>query len=364
LTQLAQGLLFPIAATATLAGFAWKGWGGGWRIFLPGAAAFLAAVAVRVSPAFLLLFALPTLLTGVGARRGRVPGRVFAAFAASDLFLGLAVTSFHSDTAAWSLPEAGWGAGAGFAALAAAARIGGAAAAGEQGGAVASIGWWQGLLLAWWASGSAGSLLAIAGLGAWLLTPSIETSQGRGAALGGGAALILCSLGPAHPAAVLGAGLAGSAFALGEHGIPTWALMAAPFSSAASASEAVGLDGPRLAGASVFAAALAAAAWSATRHPRPAQEDGGRLLAAGAVGASMFAVGFETVLWLAVVGAGAIFLTWRWFEPPSPWLRRPAPPPDSPPSSIPVQIAGWAILAMALVLVARLVLLGLHTGFV
>lgn len=332
-----------------------------------GAAAFGLALGREPLVVFLALFLAPTALAGVRAWRGRAGLDTFGLFALSDAALALGLTIQHARTTLWTLPEAGgWGTSAGMlVAGAATLRLAGARPDGSGGAQpLAAPGWWQGMFLAWWA-GEAAAPVMVPGAAALVAMGILLARRGHGEsglAVGGGLGALLAALG-AGPLLLGVAGLAGVAFAAGERAVSFWTLGVLPLSAPAGAAlgvERVGL--PFAAGGAVLTPALAAAAHYLPRAGSPGR--GGLLPAAAAAGGAiaLLAGRPELLVWLAY-GTLAAAVGADLLSASSPREPERGPTPAVLPAGRAPALASVAAFAVALVLEARLVLLGVTTGF-
>lgn len=349
--------LFAGGALVSFLGFAWQGRGRSWPYWLLGLAGFAAAIGREPSPLFLALFVVPTFAAARAALRARAADGLFGSLALSDVLVALALTARHADTAAWTLPAPGrWGAGAALVAAAAMVRLGGAAIGGDA--AFRTLGWWQGLFLAWWAGPSAAGVLAAGALALGLLGLFGREAEGGSGPLmiAGGLALLVSAVG-LDEVGVSVIGLAATAFALGERAVAMWVLVLLPLSAAA------GVESGEIGPSAIFPLAVFPAAWAAAGErigAAPVRGSGGRLSAAAAALLTlMFLSRWEWILYGAVLAAPAAL----WLTRMTPVLPEERPAPAPAPVAPWVSAAGWSALAATAALETRLVIIGLGTGF-
>ncbi|MGQ0678966.1 MAG: hypothetical protein ACT4OM_04800 [Actinomycetota bacterium] len=382
-------ILFAVAATISFGAFVGFEFQRQLPFWVPAAALFALSIGREPSVVFLVLFILPTMILGVAALMKRISSTPFLVFAASDIVLGIAFSLYQSKTALWTLPQVGeWGiAGGGVAAAAAVLRLGGATAmADHREGGLASLGWWQGAMLAYWAGAPAAPVLVGGAILLWLAGAYYSESSLTGLTLAGGVVALAAGLGSGL-LGVIAVGLAGTALALGERLVSPWMVGMLPLSLAASlklpggqlialpalffpaawaalsarigsikpAAERLELLGT--AAALVIVAYLAAVAemvvgadvpMSASIPGVPAAAVGAMWLLLGAGAAAGVAAAVATGGY-AAVQAGQ-------FE-----IARPSQFDDLISKLVPA--VGWFVFSVAVLVVVRLLLAGFHTGF-
>lgn len=347
--------MFPAGALLGRLGLGRKAGAEGW--FAAGLAAFALALASMglVSVVFLGLFLVPSVLHGLSSRR-RV-SRALPFLAAADLCIALALTQRHAGRAVWSLPlPGGFRAGAILVGSAAILRLAGAAL--EPPGGMPMLGWWQGIFLVWWVGSSAAELLTIAGsalVAAGLVTPA---KPGRGFAIAGGLAALLGAAG--YSDALFVVGLAGCAWALGERAVASFTLVVLPLS-------AVWLSVPsQLSWGLLPAIAVPALLLLASQGlvSSGAAGWGGRIPAAAAAIATfrVAAEHFSTLVWLLYALGGAwllISLTTRSYPAVPQGIEARALDQDRPG----LTLVTWLLIAGAIAVWLRLLMVGVGTGF-
>lgn len=231
-------ILFAVAASISFGAFAGSDFMKQLPFWGPAVALFALSIGREPSVVFLLLFILPTMVLGLAALFKRMSPSPFLIFALSDIVLAIAFSIYQSKTALWTLPEVGqWGTGAGgVVAAAAIMRLGGATLVSDhkEGGLVA-LGWWQGVLLAYWAGAPAVAVLIGGAILLWGIASLIAPSGLTGLTVAGGVVAITAGLGGGL-LGVLSIGLAGTALALGERLLSAWAVGLLPLSLATTLS--------------------------------------------------------------------------------------------------------------------------------
>lgn len=357
MTWVGPAVLFVLGALAGLGAFAWRGWVVRMRFALIAVAAIWLALGREPFVVFLLVFLVPTAVA-LADRRARWSVSA-AGFAAGDLLLAMGMSAHHAATGSWALPAPGeLGAGTLPVAAAALTRVAASALERREGDrGVLIVGWWQGLLLAWWVGDSASTLLALGGLAMW---GAARALLGRGAAgmlLGGGLALALAGFGAPAPA-VVAAGIAGMALSCGEQAASSWVLAALPLSGAAlvlGGSE----PHPVALGAAAIGVPVAWALAIGSVTDPPASRGGTTLGIASVVG--MLAA-FATRFWPWMLLAALLFAAGRFAIA----HEGPPPPPEEslPADRHPVaEAAAWTGFVLAAALTLRLALIGAGTGF-
>jgi len=399
-------------AAGSLAGFVvfrQTSLGGSPRYWLAGGAAILATALEtfgRSLPVFLALFLFVTLICGLAAMKGRLPCGAFTAFAFSDIWLGAAVTLQRYHSGSWSLPPAGkWGPAASLLAAAALMRLGAAARVNHKDeipsdGAFFSIGWWQGVALAYLAGPAAWVLLALGGLGIWLAASGIDRRPLRVMAVAGGLVAVASGLGAGVVPLVI-AGLAGVCLSAGVGGAwSIWTLAVLPLSAAAGYSSAAKISvsqlrsfgfrfhlqlGPTALNQyqhALFAASLVAflAVWTilaqrlgSLRHADYKSPWEWIILGATAISTVFRSPGLAAWLGYGLTLAALTTFVLTKLAASTPALPMPdvAPPtaPAPPPIYSPTRAGrallpfGWAGFSVALVVAVRLVFEGVSTGF-
>lgn len=360
------GGLFVVGAAATYAGFVLRGSERTWVLAVPALGAFLLSAGRAPLPLFAALFAGVTASVGVASVFRRSSYASFAVLAASDLLLAAALTIFQLHTTLWDLPGiAGWGDARYLVAGAAILRL---AAPfferGEESISLTCAGWWQGLLLAWWAGPPAVFVLCAGAafvLALYLLRGS-ESGFGFGFGFGFAGAIGVASAGLGMPPLVVfAAGAAGAAYVFGERVVSVWTMAAIPLSVFAQFT----LE--RLPAASALAAAAipAVIGVGVLALPRPGSF-GGRGTAALVV-ASALVLGVQRgfAIWivyaLIIVGTLTIAAT-RTGEVPSEAI--PAVILSSPQHRQWFAfLTAWAAAGLAVLLMVRMAALGFSTGF-
>lgn len=331
--------------------------GGGWPAFAAGAAAFAIATASMrlVSVVLLGLFVLTTILAGLESRTSPA---VVAWFAAGDLALALALTQRQAEAAVWSLPAAGrWEEGAILAAVAAVARLAGPGYRRPTG--LALVGWWQGIFLLWWVGAAAGPLLAAAGVALILIGGWPRRGRRPALLLAGGVAALLASVG-SEPGVLLAVGLAGCALVLGEAAISAVILGGLP------ASVVWNGIAPDLPLRTLVAVAAPLLFLLLAHHLAASGPPGwGGRLAAGVAGAGSVWVssGNPSMLAWTLYGVGGAGLFTILVTKPGPVGDVPRESAVEDPAPPEVAVAAWILLASALAVWARLVVIGVGTGF-
>ncbi len=301
------------------------------------------------------------MILGLAAVRGQIPSSRFALFAASDLFLVLAMTAQQRATVSWALPAAGGWAprAAALVGIASILRLGSIRT--DDRPEAALVGWWQGVALAWWAGSSAPLVLVVGALALW--ARCAWANRGRGpsylAVAGGMIALVSAAGGTTTAIAV--AALAGVAGLMGERTIPTFALALAPLSVATGL--AVPFAGPTVAVAAALLAAMLGAGPQLTQPLRPPPHWSGRLVAAGAAIGGVFLLDQSSIVWLMLATGAAATLIHFLTRPNSLIMLAPSPSSLPEPGHRRVMIGAWAIVAMALTMGVRLTVYGLGIGF-
>jgi hypothetical protein len=356
------GGLFVVGAAATYAGFVLRGSERTWVLAVPALGAFFLSVGRAPLPLFAVLFAGVTASVGVASVFRRSSYASFAVLAASDLLLAGALTIFQLQTTRWDLPGiAGWGDARYLVAGAAILRL--VAPFFERGDESLSLtgaGWWQGLLLAWWAGPPAAfGLCAGAAL---LLSFYLLRRSGSGFGFGFAGAIAAAAAGLGLPASVVFAGgAAGAAYVFGERFVSVWTMAAIPLSVLAQFT----LD--RLPAASALAAAAIPAliGLAVLVLPRPGSF-GGRGTAALAIAAALvlgMQRGFAIwILYALIVVGGLTVVSTRASE-----VAAEAVPPVI--VSSPQQrqrlafLTAWAAAGVTVLLMIRMAALGFSTGF-
>ncbi|MDQ4149218.1 MAG: hypothetical protein M3164_04395 [Actinomycetota bacterium] len=198
---------------------------------MPAVLAFALSVGREPSIIFLGLFLVPTICIGVAAIFRRVTPLPFLVVAASDVLVAVALSVYQSKTASWDFPSiGGWGFGGGFAAGAALIRLAAPAAVADRREAgLSSLVWWQGALLAYWSGRPAGAVLIAGGVALWAAAAVFPRGRLEGLTFAGGTLAIAAGLGAALPG-ILVIGLAGVALALGERAVSSWTIAVLPLS--------------------------------------------------------------------------------------------------------------------------------------
>jgi hypothetical protein len=354
--------LFVLGAIVTYLGFVWRGAGRYWPFAAPALFTFALSLGRSPLPIFAGLFAGVTVAFAVAAVLGKTSYATFAVLASSDLLIAAALTMYQLQTTKWDLPPVGgWGSAAHLAAAAGLLRLTAPLLGeGEERISVTSVGWWQGILVAWWVGAS--PLFVLCAGGSMLLGLSLlrRSSDASGLGFGGAAAAIAAALG--LPASVLfAAGAAGSAFVFGERVVAVWTLAALPLSVFAQIN-AGQLGHLESVAAAAVPVAIAAAVWGLPR----AGSFGGRVTAAIAgVTAGAMAIQRGLFIWLvyATLAGGAFSLVSTRSED----VAADAIPPVV--VSTPISrerlapVVAWAAAEVAVLLMVRMFALGFSTGF-
>jgi len=372
------------------------------------------------SVVFLGLFISVTAVLGMGGVFRRLPPPAFACFALSDVVLGLALWSHQVQAFSWQPPSRGaWGSAAWLVVVAAFLRLAGPALASDGDGttpdgrgpqtpvdgALVSIGWWQGAILAFWVAPSAPLLLALAGALIWVVSAFRIRSPMSMISIAGGLVAIGAGLGIGAPA-VMAIGLAGFALALGEGVAAIWLTAILPLSVAARLdvihiTRSVRLPGgiqhwisglttpplgpvppPVFSGiwVLIFVSCWAAASGRLARTTLASVSvSSGAWLATGtALAVSLAGVWSAAALvWLGYAGVlaalvsfklagrrrGSLSVVWPWQAAILPTSGLSQRIPHSWRFGPGVMPAGWAALVVGLGLVAKLMFIGLRTGF-
>ncbi|MGI8426778.1 MAG: hypothetical protein ACR2FO_06115 [Actinomycetota bacterium] len=368
---------------------------------------------------FLVLFISITLILGVGGVFRRLTPAAFACFALSDVALALGMWSYQVHALSWHVPARGsWGPAAWLVVVAASLRLAAPAFSNDcdaklwrqEGsnapidGAMVSVGWWQGAVLAFWVAPSAPLVLGLGGAAVWLVSAFLFRSRLSGLSIAGGSMAVAAALG-APSAGIMAIGLAGLAMALGERVIAIWVVAILPLSLAGwtevfASAQSLRLPGPIAdwfynlttpafgpIAAPVFAGALAlvfTSTWAAAAsrladRPRAALPPlAGAWLAAACALVIAVASGQPAAwLWLgygAVIAGvvclrlansdpGGLSVRWPWQAASGPIYEAVLVLPRRSGLGPGIMPAGWAALAIALAVAAKLTLMGLRTGF-
>jgi len=314
--------------------------------------------------AFALLFMVPTLVHATWCILRSRTGAPVAALAASDLFLALALSTQHLESGSWALPQMGQFSAGGVALTAAALMrlAAGVAGAGRNSAGLSSLAWWQGVALAAWPGpGARGAQLVAAGLlaagwgGAILVSKTRDRQLGphsAGFAIGGVAVLSLAALGFDWQA-IVAAGLAGAGFALGDRRLCLWVLAALPLSPMALSLSPLAL--------SVASGLFLVVLWALNQPYLPG--GGGVLSAAAAATAATSALGAGAGWILAVAALAALAAAIRVPATPPAAGETPTDEPHLGSSRFTQLAAAGMLLAAAFLVVIRLGLVGMQTGF-
>ena len=354
--------LFVIGAAATYAGFVLRGSDRTWIVAVPALGAFLLSVGRAPLPLFVALFAGVTASVGVASVFRRSSYATFAVLAASDLLLAAALSVFQLETTRWDLPGiAAWGDARYLVTAAAILRLlGPFFQRGDESLCLAAAGWWQGLLLAWWAGPPAAFGLCAGGAVLLSLYLLRRSESGFGFGFAGAVAVAAAGLGIPAPV-VFAAGAAGAAYVFGERVVSIWTMATIPLSVLAQFT----LD--RLASPSAFTSAAipAAIGLAVIALPRPGSF-GGRGTAALVI-ASTLVLGVQSgfAIWIVyalIVAGGLTIVSTRAGEVPPE-----AVPPVIVSSPQPRQrmafLTAWASAGLTVLLMVRMAALGFSTGF-
>ncbi|MEO7804092.1 MAG: hypothetical protein ABIS18_06830 [Actinomycetota bacterium] len=346
-----KNIAFVLAAASVYPAFAWNGSGKSVRFWLLGLGVFWATVGREPLVIFYGGFVATTVMVGLAARNENAPRSSFLAFAISDIALGLALTAAQSKALAWTLPLAGaWEDGALLLCLAALVRLWAGRGLVRRNVGMVSLGWWQGIYLAYLVGSSAGQAMVLGALVLWLLATLDKKASAFTVA--GGAVALVAALQGAAPVALVSVGLAGSALALGRtYGL--WGSLAMPL-SAATQMGSLAIEPAMI----VSMIALPVAWLGAARRVVGNLTWRGPVLFA-LVGGSAVAAAPAIGIWL-VFGVAASYFVTRSFTTdittdhvvvqPVGW-------------DIASTIPGWVISVCAFAILARLVLIGVSTGF-
>lgn len=351
-----MGLILALAAVSVV-GALWQGAGPS-ALFVIGSAIAIALIPSQtLGVAVMGLMLITTAATIAAAWLKKAHPFQALMFAAAD---GLAVWALwlsHLESTTWELPGPGdWGRGSTLLALAAVARVGaGLVPMGRQHLALGMLGWWVGVLLAWWAGLPALAVLAVAGailLGSALMGSHASSVLGFAGALAAAAA----GLG-ASDAVVAGIAGAGAAMALGAPVLGLFGWAAVPLSAAADLEVPGGLAAGLALPAVPLLMAIAAEGAIASRSRRV----GGGVTGWLAIAVGLFGGAVDAV-WLVVVGVSALALSRALYvdSPIVPQPDRPAPEPVLVTTTIIVAGGIWLLAAASS---AVLWLRGLATDF-
>ncbi len=334
----------------------------GWLVWaIPALGAFGLSIGREPSVVFLVVFVSATVILGVAALRGQMPSSRFALFAASDLFLALAVTAQQRATVSWALPAAGGWAPRAAVLLGVASILRLGSIRTDDRPEAALVGWWQGVALAWLAGTSAPLVLAVGGLALWATCAWGNRGRGPSYLAVAGGMIALVSAAGGTTTAIVVAALAGVAGFMGERTISTFALAFAPLSVATGL--AVPFGGLTVAAAAALLAAMLGAGQQLTQPLGPPSHWSGRLVAAGSAIGGVFLLNQSSIVWLMfATGAAATLI--HFLTRPNPLIvLAPSPSSVPDPRHRRVMIGAWAIVAMALIMGVRLTVYGLGTGF-
>ncbi|MFN2611553.1 MAG: hypothetical protein ABR507_11910 [Actinomycetota bacterium] len=348
-----------------------------WLIAMAGWGLAAVLIGNAVHPVWMLLF-----MTGSGAsvyassRRG-LAAQVAYCWVGSDICLLLSLTARVASGDGWSVPHQGEWHVPLLLVIAVALRFASTILPGpddhrfESTAGLASVAWWQGVfLLKVFGSLPAPSLVLSAAVLVGVAVALSRSERRVGPAIGGALALLLAAAG-APWGLTLAIGLAAFAFTYGERAASAWLQLAAPLGAASWLS--LGRLQPFLLaiGLPVFFAALV---WVLTDARAPSL--GGRVLAAASIIASV-AYGphpLVTIAWLALSAAVAWLMLSLMSGQLDVRVMKHIPATHV---AVPVQgslvlartsapsLAGLgALAAIALLLVVRLTVIGMGTGFV